>query len=329
MYTRDDEDDLLLDIEEGVELALGREGLRADRVDPITFNKLAYFAITEYEVPISFGWYKYGPAPVDVKRAEVDIEPRSTDEVAVADEPRLGSGTFRSPEEYSYFFSEDLDEFERMLETPTKEYLIGFYFEHAPDRYRDLYVASAELQQTLDTIADDPDWHDAAESHLEDLERRYARVVSETALTPTLEEAVGPVRDYGALLADVVTAATARSRLAPTQQRFLERVVGGFYSGAWNYVALLIARDTVDESPGTNQRVLRNGIEDDLRELRNEYDARLERMEERAAEFDLLPDDRPSRFAEPTSVSDRSVPDGEFDESDTASMDDLQSCLEE
>jgi hypothetical protein len=57
MITLGDEDDLLKDIEEGVEIAINRLGYDRDAVDPIKFNKLAYLAIHEFDLPITYGWY--------------------------------------------------------------------------------------------------------------------------------------------------------------------------------------------------------------------------------------------------------------------------------
>jgi hypothetical protein len=130
MLTLGDEDDLLEDITEGVEIAMYRRGYDADDIDPIKLNKLAYLAIEEYDLPITYGWYKYGPAPVNVAHQSVSTIPRSEDEIASVDEPRIKNVNYdvRSPEEYSYFYSDDLEEFGHVLEALTKEYLVEFLF---------------------------------------------------------------------------------------------------------------------------------------------------------------------------------------------------------
>ena len=330
MLTLGDEDDLLEDIKEGVEIAMNRRGYDEDAVDPIKLNKLAYFAIQEFELPITYGWYKYGPAPVNVARQVVDLSPRPSEEVAAADEPRirnLNHGN-RSPEEYSYFYAEDLVEFERILETPTKEYLVTFYFEHAPDEFRDLYIASAELQQVLDEIKDGVSWHVQGDEYVSLLDKRFPRIIHEVRSNPRLRESVGAIEQYERLFTDVVTTATNQSELTEAQQRFIGRLVDNFYGGAWNYIALLVSRATVDLSPGTNQQQLRNSIEEDLRDLRTECPREQSRLAERATQFDLRSDS-----TEPNSVrTDEDQPSGDadadFDDENTASLEEIRQKLE-
>lgn len=324
MLTLGDEDDLLKDIQEGIQIAMHRQGVDAAAIDRIKFNKLAYFAIQEYDIPVTFGWYKYGPAPVNAANHSSTVRPVRRDEIVAADTPRLQNGRFRSPEEYSYFFTDDFAEFDTLVETPTKEYLVEFYFQHAPKSYRDAYIASAELQQTIDAIGTDASWGDR-EAMLGTLERRYRRLVRETRSIPTLDEAVPALVAYGDLLLDVVESAVELGDLSASQRRFLDRVTDSFYGGAWNYAALLISRDTVDLSPGSNQSKLRTSIEDDVRDLRTGYDVEIERLRERASEYDLAPERSDTRFDE------ESIPgqsDAEpFDDTDTASLEELQDLL--
>jgi len=88
MLTLGDEDDLLKDIEEGIQIAMEREGYPSDAVDPIKVNKLAHFAVQDLGVPLTYGWYKYGPAPVfDTSSAR--LGPASESEIKASDEPRL------------------------------------------------------------------------------------------------------------------------------------------------------------------------------------------------------------------------------------------------
>ncbi|SFS42408.1 hypothetical protein [Halostagnicola kamekurae] len=321
MLTLSDEDDLLEDIMEGVEIALARTGFDGEHVDPITVNKLAYLAIQEFEPPITYGWYKYGPAPVNVARRTVDLTPRPLAEVPAADEPRVRdpTGKILSPREYSHFFSSDLEEFQHILETPTKEYLVEFYFDHAPDEYRDLYIASAELQQVLDEIKT-PAWHADATGCRTRLERRFPRLVTEVHSHDILSESVSAVDAYERVVTRIVATASEQGELSESQQRFINRAVDHFYSTVWKYVALLVSRDTVDRSPGTNQRALRNNIESDLRTIRDEWEVELERLEELATGFDLY-----SELGATAQSVDHY--DGD-DESGTASVDEMLELIE-
>jgi hypothetical protein len=327
MFTLGDEDRVLEDIKEGVEIAMYKNGYDPDSVDPIKFNKLAYFAIKEYKVPITYGWYKYGPAPVNVANQEVSINPRPADAVQAVDEPRVRSPSYntRSPEEYSYFFSEDLDEFERIAETDTKEYLTEFYFEHAPDEYRDLYIASAELQQVLDRVKKGDSWHEESEEVFSLLTKRFSRVTYEVASNPSLEESVEKIRDYEHLLTEILSTASNRDEITEVQQRFIERVIDYFYGGAWKYVALLISRDTVNLSSGENTDRLLNSIEDELRELRNEFDEELSRLMVGAEQHELISE---SSRVQVHSTDDMETFDESFDEEETVSPQDVLDELE-
>ncbi|MDY6774840.1 MAG: hypothetical protein SV253_01930 [Halobacteria archaeon] len=325
MFTLGDEDSILDDIKEGVEIAMHRKGYGSDSVDPIKFNKLAYFAIKEYDIPITYGWYKYGPAPVNVANQKVSVSPRPADTVQAVNEPRVQSPSdkTRSPEEYSYFFSNDLGEFEHIVETDTKEYLTEFYFEHAPDEYRDLYIASAELQQVLDKVREDPSWHEEGEEVVSLLMKRFPRVIHEVASNPNLKESVGKIQDYEALLTEILTTASDRDDVTEVQQRFIKRVLDYFYGGAWKYVALLISRDTVNLSPGENKDRLLNSIEDELGELRNEYNEEISRLKEEAEKYDLVSE---SSRVQDVSTEDTRKFDEDFDEEETVSP---QEVLEE
>lgn len=330
MITLGDEDDLLDDIKEGVEIAMQRRGYDSEDIDPIKFNKLAYLAIQEYDVPITYGWYKYGPAPANVAHQSITVRPRALDEVPAVEEPRVQSVNhdYLSPEEYSYYFSDDLEKFENILETPTKEFLVQFYFDYAPDRYRDLYVASAELQQTLDRIKADKSWHDEKEEYVILLTERFPRAIHEIESNTLLYESLESMKNYEQLLMNVVTAASDQDELSESQQRFIKRVVDYFYGGAWNYVALLISRDTVELSPGENKSKLRNSIGENLRELRNQFDTELSRLEERAEQFDLISESPGELHAGTIQNSEDEFEWEEFDEENTTSMQEMMQKLE-
>lgn len=330
MITLGDEDDLLEDIKEGVEIAIQRRGYESDDIDPIKFNKLTYIAVEEFGTPLTYGWYKYGPAPVNVAHQSVNVRPRTADEIPAVDEPRVQSVNheFMSPEEYSYFFSEDLEEFGDILATPTKEYLVQFYFEYAPDRYRDLYIASAELQQVLDEMKTDPSWYAEKERYTSRLGEHFSRLVHEVESNTVLAESRDSLEDYEQLLLQISSGRSDKNSLSESQQRFVKRVVDYFYGGAWNYVALLISRDTVELSPGTNKAKLRNSIEEDLRELRSQIDPEISNLASRAKQFDLIaesPDESPTKIAR---ESENRVGVDEFDEENTASVQELMSELE-
>ncbi|MFQ3319104.1 MAG: hypothetical protein ACI8UR_001967 [Natronomonas sp.] len=157
--------------------------------------------------------------------------------------------------------------------------------------------------------------------------RGSPRVISEVQATPVLEESVSAIEAYGTLLTKIVETAVELPELSEAHQRFLGRVVGFFYGGAWNYVALLVSRETVDLSPGENQDRLRNSIDEEIRQLRTEYERELNRLTERAEQFELLSE--PLDFDEPREWTTGGSDDEEtFDTEETASLSDIRGKLE-
>lgn len=294
MLTYEDEEDLLQDIKEGVSIALARTGLDSEGyVDDIKLNKLAYFAIQEYDLNITYGWYKYGPAPYfpegKSNRGNEIISPQTPDAIQAVNSSRVPTPgeKYLSPVEYSYFFTDDIfDEFQRVVTSETKNYLVSFYEDNAPSTYRSLYIESAKLQQTLDEIQDDADWIESTESVYTELEEGLQNVQREMLLVPEVNESVSAFNDYKKFMKNVMVAVVEKDDLTPDEQQFVEKLVSFFYDMTWNYTANIISSNTVT---GENAEDLRDSIEADLRELRNRHDRALKGLQERASEFGLLP----------------------------------------
>lgn len=290
MLTIGDEEDLLEDIIEGLEIALHRTGQSSENVDPIKVNKLVFFAIRDLGVPVTYGWYKYGPAPVfDVESARVTATPAS--EIAAADEPRIldPGEDYYSPLEYSYYFEADCEYFERILQTPTKEFLREFYEDFAPDPYGPVYETSTQVQVLLDELERDDRWHEEADDFYESLNRALNELKRELLQVQQLAEVLDQYRKYSRLVKDVVAEAAAQDDLSPAQERFVTRVVKYYRGGVWNYVALLISKNTVHLSPGDNDSKLLNAIDGELRELRGNIDDELLSLKEQSRRRNLAP----------------------------------------
>lgn len=291
MLTFEDEDDLLKDIREGVSIALD-EYPGEGEVDDIKFNKLAYFAIQNYNLDITYGWYKYGPAPdfANLGGAVTTVDPTPQQEVQAAATSRIPTinNEYLSPEEYRYYFLEDIrTEFEQIVTTDTKEYLVGFYDEYAPPVYRELYKESAQLQQSLDYIRDNEEWFSESGVYYDEIENGLNNVYRELLQLPNLSESATPYQRYSRLLRDVLIAADSQDELSPEQQQFIGKVIDFFYGAIWEYVALLISKDTV---VGENKRELKKSIEDDLQSLRERYNREIESLRTRAEAFNLIPE---------------------------------------
>lgn len=290
MLTVGDEDDLLNDIEEGIQIAMHRRGYSADDIDPIKVNKLAYFAIQDLGVPITYGWYKYGPAPVFATES-ARLKPTPKTEIDASEEPRIPDpgSDFYSPNEYAFYFEEDCVEFDKILKTPTKDYLREFYEDHAPEPYGNLYQKSTQVQVILDEIKESSDWHSEADDYYKTLNRAMTELYGELLAIDHMTEVVDDFGDYSRLLKDVIAESSTKEDLTPAQQRFIVKVVDLFYGGIWNYAALLISKNTVALSPGNNDSKLLNSIDADLRELRSSVSEEIGSLRKQSKARELSP----------------------------------------
>lgn len=306
MLTRGDENDLLEDIKEGIQIALfngieeGRFEEAEIQLDPIRINKLAYIAVEELGLDLTFGWYKYGPAPYDVVAADssqstgpsIEAPPRASGDIQASTSSRLPSRGYYSSEEYAYFFLRELDEvFDDIVTAEdTKEYLVEFYEKYASkDReaapFENLYIESAYLQQILDYIGHDTEWHDDAEQYFDRLDVGLTRVYGELLRRPELKSTVEPFQQYIRLIKDVISAAAAEQSLSESQQRYINRVVGAYYNLGWKYVALQISLQTMR---GENVDYLRSETEPKLEALQQgDYDREIAVLRSRRANFGL------------------------------------------
>ncbi len=288
MLTRAEESDLIDDIKEGIGMALEWGGASATSIDSIKLNKLVYLAVQRLEIPLTFGWYKYGPAPVDLQYSETAVTATSQDDLDAPNDSRLPERDYYSPMEYAYFFQDTLDEFDDILRARTKEFLISFYEREAPKPYGDLYVKNAQLQQVLDEIKSDATWHDDVDMYYREVSQRIGELTREVMKIEALREAHAPFRLYARFLKRLIANASTQDSLSAPQQRFMKRIVDYYYGGAWKYVALNISENTVPLSPGHNKEKLLTSIENDRQEMRSDYQDDLNAFKERAISLNLV-----------------------------------------
>lgn len=299
MLTRGDEESLMADITEGIQLALflGKEEERFSEdqinLDKIRLNKLQYIANEEYDLGLTFGWFKYGPAPEDnAIGEEPDLSPHTQEELPYVEQSRLPSKEFRSPEAFAYYFLEDLgDEFVSIVTAEnTKEFLEEFYGQYAPaDQYAapytDLYVASARLQQELDPVGEGREWHDNPTEIYYTIDRRFAAVQEELAKHDNLTDTQEAVDRYQRLLTSILAEAGKEENLSLKQQSFINNAIRKFYNTIWNYVALEISLDTVR---GENADKLRSSIETSVEDYRHgDWETELRALSDRRTSVGL------------------------------------------
>lgn len=302
MLTPGDEESLLMDIKEGIQYALylgkqeGRFTEDEIRLDQIRLNKLQYIVNDDRDLGLTFGWFKYGPAPEDVTTdTGVELSSKSGDEISYFDESRLPSKDYLSPEAFAYYFLRDLDnEFDTIVTAEeTKVYLEDFYEQYASQdesaaRFTDLYIASARLQQTLDAIADGIEWHENSTEYYYELDKRFLPVSEEIAKHDSLQHTLEPLDDYRSLLTSIISEADAKEELSSKQQRFIKNVISKFYNTVWDFVGHEISLQTMR---GKNVGELRPDVETQAEKYRDgSWETELNSLAERRELFGLEPE---------------------------------------
>jgi len=302
MLTPADEESLIADITEGIQYALyigkqeGRFTEDEIRLDRIRLNKLQYIANEDRDLGLTFGWFKYGPAPEDVTTGgTVELWPRSEDKISYLEESRLPSKDYLSKEGFAYYFVRELDEeFDRIVTAKnTKVYLEDFYEEYAPEdesaaRFTDLYITSARLQQTLDAISNDASWHEESTEYYYELNKRFIPVTEELSKHKALEDTREPLEEYRRLLTSIISEADAKEELSMSQESFIKNVISKFYNTIWDYVSQEISLQTMR---GENVEELRPNVEANADKYRRgKWKQELDTLATRREIFDLDPD---------------------------------------
>ncbi|ACV12055.1 hypothetical protein Huta_1886 [Halorhabdus utahensis DSM 12940] len=302
MLTPGDEESLLLDIKEGIQYALylgkqeGRFSEGEIHLDTIRLNKLQYIVNEDRNLGLTFGWFKYGPAPEDVTTdTGVALGPRPGDDIAYLDESRLPSKDHLSTEAFAYYFLRELDdEFDRIVTAEeTKVYLVDFYDEYAPKdeyaaRFTDLYTASARLQQTLDAIGGGENWHQNSTEFYYELDKKFVSVSEEIAKLDVLEHTLEPLEEYRTLLTSIISEADAADELSSGQQAFINNAVRKFYNTVWDFVGQEISLETMR---GENVDELRPEVEANAEKYRDgSWKAELKSLGERRESVGLEPE---------------------------------------
>lgn len=301
MLTLGDEESLLMDIKEGIQHALylgKQEGRFAEgdiRLDKIRLNKLQYIVNEDRDLGLTFGWFKYGPAPEDVTTdTGIELGPQPGDDIAYLDESRLPSKNYLSTEAFAYYFLRELgDEFDEIVTAEeTKVYLEDFYNMYAPGdeyaaRFTDLYKASARLQQTLDEIGAGTDWHQNSTEYYYELDKKFIPVSEEIAKHESLKHTLEPLEEYRKLLTSTISEADAEEELSSGQQAFINNTIRKFYNTVWDFIGQELSLETMR---GENVDELRPGVETSAEKYREgAWKAELESLTQRRESVGLEP----------------------------------------
>lgn len=302
MLTPGDEESLLLDIKEGIlhALHLGKQEGRFTedeiRLDKIRLNKLQYIVNEDRDLGLTFGWFKYGPAPEDVTTDDgLGLQPLPEEEISQLEESRLPSKDHLSTEAFAYYYLRELDdEFDRIVTADeTKVYLEDFYEEYAPNdesaaKFTDLYIASARLQQVLDAIKEDSSWHDESMEYYYELEKRLGEVIDELSMLESLDATIKPMEEYRRLFTSVIAEADSQDELSNGQQAFIKHIVRVFYRTIWDFVGQEMSLQTMR---GDNVDELRPNVETAVEKYRGgSWQQEITAMESRRSALSLEED---------------------------------------
>ena len=225
-------------------------------------EKLCYFAIQEFNLPMTYSWYIAGAC------ARAAGDPNAAPGRTTVTSPSLGIHYDRGEDDCvrryrDYFESEtffaDYD-LKEIWWTNRYNFLEDFYKEYAPGRFKDLYLASIKIQTKLNTFKQIVE-RDKANQTLADFGEasgipRYSRgeesdfrlLVSdfhlELAQIDELSETVGIITRGTDVLEQVFARLTELGALTTDQQEVLGRLEPYFYFGIWGYPALYISAET-------------------------------------------------------------------------------------
>lgn len=314
MVTPWEEEQILHDVMDGLRVAIHESEVDNSHLNSIKLNKLLYFAVKEFDLPITFSWFKYGASLSDTAVNVDYVEPVPSDQLPNPETPRLGrEWEYPTPQEYKYFFKENVD-LDHIFSETTKEYLEEFYRGYAPENYAQLYAYSAIFQKTVDGILDMR--LDEFNSQLDEIADKAKEEIRELNIEMILHEGFDDrVIDKFTLYSDLILDVFANlqeetDEINRSQFSALQSTLKFYYSHAWKYVALVISENTVT---GPSDRDLYKGAVTELDTLDKTYDEDVENVRQRLVKEELL-EQEPSVSLEQNVP----IPDGDIDEMESA-----------
>jgi hypothetical protein len=268
-------------------------------------EKLTHFAIRDCDLPLTFSWYLAGAHTIPERNPD-DRSPWQPGQAFGGIQAQDPQYNYRVQELRDYFRSTEFIPGYTLRDvwyTDKFEFLRDYYRELAPEKYRDLYIHSLELRESL--------WNLNELLNTESKNRSlgdFGAGVPDTLLEPSREEEIrylvsgyqldlaridelSPIKQEVTrgtdLIERILSKLTQKESTTPEQRRLIEDDLHDlFYYYLWKYPALAIS---VDTATGPNANALRQKR---LVEF-NEFDQRLitevDDVTRRARELDLLP----------------------------------------
>lgn len=248
---------LLRGIELAVDEVLNDPGRPITRLEQ---EKLCYFAIEEFDIPVTYSWYLAGAC------TKVAGEPSAAANRLNTPSTSLREDTGEDPDvrQYrDYFASTEFFPNYTLRDIwfmGKYEFLRDFYEHCAPEEYLDLYLASTNIREQLENIEDLvqheithhslSEWGGGSDGGVlsESDEREFRLLISdlhiEISEIDDLTETISVVTRGTDVLEQVFAQLTTLDSISREQSVVLDDLAAYFYDDVWRYPALYISTQT-------------------------------------------------------------------------------------
>lgn len=287
----------------GIELAVGdvldNPGRAITRLEQ---EKLCYFAIKEFDIPITYSWYLAGAY------TKASGEPNAAANRLNSPNTSLREDSGEDPDVRMYrdYFTSTEFMFDYTLRdiwyTNKYEFLRDFYEHCAPEEYLDLYLVSTNIREQLENINDlveeEATHHSlmewgggSVESVLsESDEREFRLLISDFYIKigeiDDLAETINIVTRGTDIIEQVFAQLTTLESVSREQSIVLDDLAAYFYDDVWRYPALYMSTQTAE---GPNDFHLRGEHATRFTRFHDDLLSRANRMKNRCMEVGLYP----------------------------------------
>lgn len=312
-----DEDTIREQVLEGLRLALNEELLEGahDNRRNLTNTeeeKLLYFAIEEFNLPVTYSWYLAG--------AKSDSWAGSSDSIATTDTPDTtltpsAANSDRTPviddtpsavEKYRDYFVDTTFfrnyTLKKIVFTDKTKFLCDFYEEFCDEKYTDLYIYSTKLRQKIEEIenlVEDTNqkttlgkWGAGSTDGVlsRKKEKEFRTLVSnlhfELAQLDGFDECRIPFTEATDEIEIILTKLTHLSSVSPEQKAVIADLEDFYYSTVWKYPALKISAET---ATGPKEDSIRRKRNAKFNTFHNQVEQATEKLRERRVDAGLSP----------------------------------------
>lgn len=267
-------------------------------------EKLCYFAIKEFELPITYSWY------IEGAYTRVSGEPDKGNKRIRDRNPSKFEDIGEDPDVLKYrdYFTStiffDTYTFKDIWLTERLEFLHDFYTHEAPEQFRELYLASLGIRRSLKTFLRDLSVAASNKSLAEftdnppvrtlidaEDERELREHVSRFHLALTehddLQDIIPLVTAGTDIVEQVIAQLTAIDTIDNEQESVIRGVEQFFYSNVWQYPSLFISIQT---ATGPNRHHLIDEHVTRFTESHEQLHRKIKRQRNHSFQAGLYPD---------------------------------------